>query len=255
MICAIFSIKYKEKTLNEVRGETGIPKFTLSTKINKKVPKNQKMGPPTVLSVSKKNRIVKWILAKARVGFPRHPETLKDSIKKILKESNKPNPFRNDRPGKKRFSLFSIRQNIAKISTEFISESRAAVTETSIRYGFSDILLYLTEQDSLDILKDGSRVIICDETRLQLCLKSGKVLEPKSMVNFYEIVKSDEKKILLSFVYTLQMVRHYLHLLFILIKNFPLIFLRHCKIRGFIGRLDCGWMVAAIFFEYIDNVL
>jgi len=51
------------------------------------------MGPPTVLSDSEENIIVKLILAKARVGYPIHPET--------LKESNKPNPFTDDRPGKK----------------------------------------------------------------------------------------------------------------------------------------------------------
>lgn len=38
-------------------------------------------------------------MAKARVGFPIHPNTLKDSIQKILKESNKPNLFTDDRPG------------------------------------------------------------------------------------------------------------------------------------------------------------
>jgi len=33
----------------------------LSNKINNKVPMNRKMGPPTVLSDSEENRIVKWI--------------------------------------------------------------------------------------------------------------------------------------------------------------------------------------------------
>ncbi|KAF0705106.1 HTH psq-type domain-containing protein, partial [Aphis craccivora] len=39
---------------------------------------NRKMGPPTVLSESEESRIVNCILAKARVGCPIHPETLKD---------------------------------------------------------------------------------------------------------------------------------------------------------------------------------
>ncbi|KAE9531445.1 hypothetical protein AGLY_010651 [Aphis glycines] len=165
LISAVSSIKNKEKTLNEVHRETGIPKFTLSNK----VPMNRKMGPPTVLSDSEENRIVKWILAKARVGFPIHPETLKDSIQKLLKELNKPNPFTNDRPGIKWFNLFL--KSITKRNTELISKSRAAVTETFIRYWFSDVLSYLTEQNCLDILEDGRRVINCDVTGLQLNLE------------------------------------------------------------------------------------
>ncbi|KAF0761695.1 HTH CENPB-type domain-containing protein [Aphis craccivora] len=142
LISAISSIKYKEKTLNDILRESGITRFTLSTKINKKVPKNRKMVPPTVLSVSKEKRIVKWILAKANVGFPRNPKILKDSIQKFFKDSNKPNLFTDDRPGKKWFSLFPLRhQNIAKRNTELISKSRAAVTETSIRY-YSLLMFY-----------------------------------------------------------------------------------------------------------------
>lgn len=191
LINAVSSLKNKKKTLNEVLREKGIPKYTLSTKINKKIPMNQKIGPPTVLSDSEENRIVKWILAKTKVGFSIHPETLIDSIQKILKETNKPNTFTDDRPGKKWLSLFLKRhQNIANRNAELISKSRAAVIETSIRYWFADVLLYLTEQDSLDIMKDGRRIINCDETGLQLCPKSGKVLGPKKKSNFYEIAKS-----------------------------------------------------------------
>ncbi|KAF0752228.1 Tigger transposable element-derived protein 1 [Aphis craccivora] len=49
---------------------------------------NRKMGPPT-----------------ARVGFPILPEILKDSIQKILKESNEPNLFTDDCLGIKWFNL------------------------------------------------------------------------------------------------------------------------------------------------------
>lgn len=66
---------------------------------------NRKMGPPTVLSDSEESRIVNWILTKARVGFPILPEILKDSIQKILKESNEPNLFTDNCLGIKWFNL------------------------------------------------------------------------------------------------------------------------------------------------------
>jgi len=39
-----------QKSLNQVHKETGIPKSTLSTNVNNKVPLERKMGPPSVLS-------------------------------------------------------------------------------------------------------------------------------------------------------------------------------------------------------------
>lgn len=50
------------------------------------------------------------------------------------------------------------------------------------------------EVGSLDILNDGIRILNCDETGLQLCPKSGKVLGPRTMSNFYEIARSAEKE-------------------------------------------------------------
>lgn len=58
LIRAVNSIKNKEKSLNEVHRETGIPKSTLSNKVNMKVPMCRKMGPPTVLTDCDENRIV-----------------------------------------------------------------------------------------------------------------------------------------------------------------------------------------------------
>lgn len=55
------------------------------------------MGPPSVLSVDKENQIVNWILSNAKVGFPVHPEQLKDSVQSVLKESPKQNNFINNR--------------------------------------------------------------------------------------------------------------------------------------------------------------
>lgn len=46
----------------------------------------RKMGPQTVLTQFEENKIASWILAKAKVGFPVHPENLKDSIQSLLKD-------------------------------------------------------------------------------------------------------------------------------------------------------------------------
>lgn len=100
---------------------------------------------------------------------------------------------------------------IKKINAEVISKARAKVTKRSIRYWFSDVKLYL-EEGCLNILNDGRRILNCDETGLQLCPKSGKVLGPRTMSNFYEVVPLEvrKKKILQSYVLIPQMENHYL---------------------------------------------
>lgn len=184
LVNAVNTIMRKEKSLNQVNKETGIPKSTLSNKVNNKVPILRKMGPSTILSLNEEDKIVNWILAKAKVGFPVHPENIKDSIQKVLKSFPRKNPFKDDRPGKKwLFSFLKRHQEIGKRHTEIISKARAAVTENSIRLWFDGVSSFLKEEGYSDLLCDGKRIINCDETGIQLCPKTGKVLGPKKMNN------------------------------------------------------------------------
>lgn len=64
------------------------------------------MGPPTNLSDDEEGKIVNWILSNAKVGFPIHPEQVKDAIPCVLNESLKKNSFTYNRPGSKWFNLF-----------------------------------------------------------------------------------------------------------------------------------------------------
>lgn len=59
----------------------------------------RKMGSQTILTEVQESRIANWILSKAKVGFPVIPENVKDSIEILLKESQRRNPFIDDRPG------------------------------------------------------------------------------------------------------------------------------------------------------------
>ncbi|CAH2015601.1 unnamed protein product [Acanthoscelides obtectus] len=91
------------------------------------------MGPDTVLSSEEENNLEKWILSKALLGFPMHSDEVKDSVQKVLKETERDNPFTDDRPGKKWLQLFLQRHpTITQRNTEIISKARASVTEQSI---------------------------------------------------------------------------------------------------------------------------
>lgn len=256
LINAVSSILNKEKSLNQVSKETGILKSTLSTKVNKKVPIKRKMGPNTILSVTEEDKIVKWILAKAKVGFPVHPDNIKDSIQKILKSCPRKNPFNDDRPGKKWFISFLNRhQEIGKRHTEIIFKARAAVTEKSIRLWFNNLYSFLNEEKCLDILNDGRRIINCDETGIQLCPKTGNVLGPKKMNNFYQIAQNNEKENI-TVLCTYSADGSILPPMIIYpYKRLPNYIYQTVPEHWGIGRSDSGWMVSATFFEYIANIM
>lgn len=48
-----------------------------------------------------KDKLAKWILKQAGIGFPIHPEEVKDDVQNVIIETKQDNPFRDNRPGHK----------------------------------------------------------------------------------------------------------------------------------------------------------
>ncbi|KAF6198503.1 hypothetical protein GE061_008251 [Apolygus lucorum] len=157
----------------------------------------RKMGPPTILTQQEEDQIEEWIVKKAMLGFPLHPEDVKDSIQGLLTESPRENPFTNNRPGIKWFNLFLKRHpEIKKRNTEVISKCRAEVTNENLEEWFNELNNFLVEHDCEDIFEDstrGRRVLNLDETGCLTCPKTGKVLGPKQLPDFYEVTTGSEK--------------------------------------------------------------
>lgn len=63
-----------------------------------------------------------------------HPGEVKYAVQKVMQESQKENPFKNGRPGKKWFILFMAKNIlISKRTAEIISKTRASVTERNLQ--------------------------------------------------------------------------------------------------------------------------
>lgn len=192
---AINAVENKEMTLCKASISFKIPKSTLSNKISKKVPLKREMGPQTYLSTVEERKIRDWFIAKARVGFSMCPNNVKDSIQKFLKEKKHETPFIKSRPGVKWFNLFLNRhKEIEKKNAEVVSKARASVTEKGIKNWFSGLKSFLNSEGCSDILEDGSRILNCDETGMNTCPKSGRMLCPKYMQNFYKVAIGPEKE-------------------------------------------------------------
>lgn len=254
MKSALADINSKVLSLNKAAAQYGIPKSTLSMKLSGKSPPNRKMGPSSFLTVEEENKIKSWILNNAKLGFPLRTDDVKDSVQKVIIDFPRHVPFKNSRPGDKWMKLFLKRNpEIAKRNTEVISKARAAVTEDKIRNWFQELDTYLVSEGSRNVLNDATRIFNCDETGLQTCPKSGRVLGPKSLKDFYEIEPGKEKEcitVLCTYgadgsIPPPMVIYPYKRLPSSIMTTFPE--------EWIIGRSDSGWMVSNTFYEYISN--
>ncbi|KAJ8895057.1 hypothetical protein PR048_000382 [Dryococelus australis] len=136
------------------------------------------MGPQTVLSAEEEKNITEWILDKAKLGFPMHPDIVNDAVQEVLQKTSK-----------KWLKLFLKRHpDIKKRNTEIISKSCASVTEEGLHEWYSEVRAYLMEENCIDIVEDAIR-IACN-----FVLKSGKVLGPRDLKNLYEVTDGQQKE-------------------------------------------------------------
>lgn len=128
----------RQLSINKASQEYNIPKGTLVNRLHGQGSVDERrMGPSPVLSAEEENKLEKWILDKARFGFPMHENEVKDVVQRVIVEGKRPNPFTDNRPGKKWLELFLKRKPaIGKRNAEIISKARASVTETEIRQWF-----------------------------------------------------------------------------------------------------------------------
>ena len=98
-------------------------------------------------------------------------------------------------PGEKWFKLFLRRHpEIALKKHKVLYKCRAAVTEQNIRQWFAEVIVNLEKENACDILNDPSRILNMDETGVQFCPKTGKLLGPKKEKNMYLISPGQEKE-------------------------------------------------------------
>ncbi|CAG4957072.1 unnamed protein product [Parnassius apollo] len=250
---ALTRITNNDLSINKASKIYDIPKSTLSNKLNNKVPWQRKMGPLTQLTFDEENKLADWILTKAKLGFPMHPEEVYDTVEIFLKQNERENKFTKGRPGKKWLTLFLRRHpEVTKRNAEIISKARAAVTEEAIRNWFTELNKFLEEENALDIKDDPTRIFNSDETGVMTCLKTGLILGPKNYKNTYEIASGKEKEsitVLCTFSADGTDVPPFVLYPY---KRMPPAVIQNFPDTWYIGRSDSGWMVSVVFLPTLS---
>ncbi|KAL1454561.1 hypothetical protein WDU94_010785 [Cyamophila willieti] len=103
---ALLAVRSNTLSLNKAASQFNVPKSTVSKKLRGKTIQGRQMGPKPVLTVEEETRLENWIVNKAKIGFPMNPDDVKDAVQNVIKETNWPSPFKDDRPGEKWLALF-----------------------------------------------------------------------------------------------------------------------------------------------------
>ena len=72
---------------------------TLQSKLKLDLPANARSGPPPILTKDEEAELVEWIINMNRIGYGRTKDQLTLTVKALLDKDNRPNTFKNNRPG------------------------------------------------------------------------------------------------------------------------------------------------------------
>lgn len=123
---ALKAILNGEVTLNNASKFYNIPKSTLHNKLTHKVTWERKMGPATELTKTEEEELEEWLLNKAELGLPMHPDEVFDTVENYSNSINRKSQFKDNRPGERWLKLFLKRHpTITKRNAEMISKARA----------------------------------------------------------------------------------------------------------------------------------
>ncbi|XP_062710070.1 uncharacterized protein LOC134288646 [Aedes albopictus] len=245
----------KQKTLYAACKAYGIPQSTVRYRLSSKWTTKVRKGPQTVLTKAEEHKLVQYVISMQRKGYPVVKELLLHKVKTIFEACPRPNPFTNNKPGRKWLKGFLRRHREITFRTpESVSSASAKVKESDIRGWFATITSYMEENDLMAAALDPTRVYNGDETSFFLHPKTKAVLACRGSQNVFEVEHADShKNITVMFTFgadgsavepgvVLPMQRLSAELL----RMFP-------GDWG-IGKSSKGWMDTTNFMLYIQNV-
>jgi hypothetical protein len=231
----------------------GVPSSTLLDKIKGYRPLVSTQGPSPVLTIQEEQKLAKWCVDMAAIGYGRTRNELLDMVKKILDSEGRSSPFTNNRPGKDWYYAF-LRRNpsISERTPMQLGKERARIQPAQVSKWFDDFHNYVNNIDA-QLLQDPSRIYNADESGFSLCPKSGRVIAPKGTPTVYNFTSSDKTQ--LTLLACASATAHYIKPMLVFPgQRFSYNPLKGMEQDAYLGRSLNGWMDSELFFTWLKEV-
>ena len=113
MRAAVEGVRSKTFTLGKASKIFGIPKSTLSDKVNDKHPIEKKIK--TILNPEEERKLALWLISLVKKGCKHPKQQLLQQVQKILNNEGRETVFTNNLPGNKWYYAFLRRQGIVSL--------------------------------------------------------------------------------------------------------------------------------------------
>ena len=180
---AIESVQNGSNSIRQAALLYNIPKSTLQAYTSTNADIDRRPGPATILTAEEEHKLVQWCIEMAAIGYGQTRQQLIEMVRKIMDTTGRPNPFKDNRPGKDWWYAFLRRHpEISARNPQALQEVRAhTCTPAAIYQWFNEYEQLLLKNDILD---KPVRIWNCDESGFPLCPKPGKVcIYSESLIN------------------------------------------------------------------------
>ena len=167
---AMQAVRDKKLSIRAASCAYGIPRSTLYDYLTGKVEIGCRKGPDSILTIAEEECLVSYALHMAEIGYGRSRDQI--SVREIIERDHRPNPFKNNTPGRKWWTLFKKRHpKIALRSPEHLQMCRIrCYTTEAISEWFFEFDQFLQKYDVKD---KPTRIWNADESGFSLCSKTN----------------------------------------------------------------------------------
>ena len=194
LVLAMDEVKDGKIYLRQAAIKYDIPKSTLSDYLTDKVEVGSRPGPPPVLTRDEEKALADWAVEMSRIGYGQTRRQICEIVMKLIEKDHRPNPFKDNRPGKDWWYSFLKRNEGLSLRTASSLELPRASACTK-----EALLKWYTEFEQLlisnNLINKAGRIWNCDESGFPLAPKGGKVLAPKGTKTVYRTCCAKKEQI------------------------------------------------------------